>query len=82
MRPYIPVDVRMRETAELQKSVAADLNVPDPAPASIVTPEPKKSTPKAKKVEDGSVETSESAPEHDAGTGSVNNNASVESPSK
>lgn len=73
MRPFIPVEVRMKETDELQKSVAADLNVPDPAPVSIVTPEPKKSTKNSKKVEDN-----ESAPEHDAGTGSVNDNASVE----
>jgi hypothetical protein len=82
MRPYIPSDIRMRETAELQKSVAADLNVPDPVPASIVTPEPQKSTPKAKKVEDGSAVTSESTAEHDAGTGSVNDNAGVESSGK
>jgi hypothetical protein len=76
MRPYIPVDIRMRETAELQKSVAADLNVPDPVPTSIVTPESQKSTPRKKKAED------ESTPEHDTGSGGIDNNAGVESPSK
>jgi hypothetical protein len=82
MRPFIPIDIRMRETAELEKSVAADLNIPDPVPASIVTPESKKSTPKVKKAEDGSAVTSESTPEYDRGTGSIDDNTSVESSSK
>lgn len=73
MRPYIPTDIRMKETAELQKSVAADLNVPDPAP-SIIAPETAKSTKKGKEVED--------SPEYDAGTGSNDNNASVSPTSK
>ena len=73
MRPYIPTDIRMKETAELQKSVAADLNVPDPAP-SIIAPETAKSTKKGKEVEN--------PPEHDAGTGSIDNNDGIESSSQ
>jgi len=78
LRPFIPSDILMRETPELQKSVAADLNVPDPAPKSIVTPEPQKSTKKSKKAEDGSVASSENTPEYDAGAGRIDNNNSVE----
>jgi len=71
MRPYIPVEVLVRETPELQKSVAADLQVPDPV---IVAPSKPKSTKKGKEVED--------SPEYDAGTGSNDNNASVSPTSK
>jgi hypothetical protein len=69
MRPYIPIDVRMRETAELQKSVAADLNVPDPSP--IITKKAKKES-----------ASNENSAEYDRGTSGGNDNASVESPSE
>ena len=60
----------MRESAELQKSVAADLSVPDP----IIAPEKPKSTKKGKEVEDST--------EHDGGTGNIDDSASVNPPSK
>lgn len=66
MRPFIPTEVLMRETAELQKSVAADLQVPDPAPATIVTPPSKK----VKTV-------NENPAKYDSGTGSIDDNQSV-----
>jgi len=74
MRPYIPTNILMRETPELQKSVAADLQVPDPAPSNIISPEPEKSTKKGKKVENPT--------EHDGGTGSNDDSQSVEPTSK
>jgi hypothetical protein len=76
MRPFIPVEISMRETADLQKSVAADLEIPDPAPNTIVTTPSKKSTKKIENAKGGS-ENSEVAPEHDAGSGSSSNNESV-----
>lgn len=81
MRPYIPTDILMRETPELQKSVAADLNVPDPAPSNIIATKSKKSTKQSANSSDGSVATSESAAKYDTGTGSIDDNASVESSS-
>jgi hypothetical protein len=38
MRPFIKTDVTIVETEELQKSVASDLQVPDP----IITPKKEK----------------------------------------
>ena len=69
MRPFIPVDILMKETAELQKSVAADLQVPDPVPSNIVTKKSKKSTSGDEKLENPQ--------EHDGGTGSIDDNKSV-----
>lgn len=69
MRPIIPTDILMRETAELQKSVAADLSVPDP----IITQPTVKSTKKSKE----SAETIENSPKHDRGTGNIDDNASI-----
>jgi hypothetical protein len=74
MRPYIPVDIIMRESSDLQKSIATDLSIPDPTPSNIITPEPQKST--------GRVENSESTPQHDTGTSSINDNISVRSSSE
>ena len=68
MRPILRTEVTMVETEELQKSVAQDLQVPDPAPKTIV---PKKE----KKV-------NENSKEYDRGTGSDDNNEGVESVSK
>ena len=62
MRPIIPVEILMRETDELQKSVAADLSVPDP----IIPPKRKKESPK-----------DENSAEHDRGTGGIDDNKSV-----
>lgn len=69
MRPFIPVDILMKETAELEKSVAADLQVPDPVPSNIITKKSKKSTDAEEKVENSQ--------EHDRGTGGSNDNQGV-----
>jgi hypothetical protein len=62
MRPNIPVEILMRETADLQKSVAADLSIPDP----IIPAKKKKDSAK-----------NENSAEYDRGTGNIDNNASI-----
>jgi hypothetical protein len=62
MRPIIPVEILMRETADLQKSVAADLSIPDP----IIPVKQKKESAK-----------NENSPEHDRGTGNIDDSTSI-----
>ena len=69
MRRFIPVEILMKETDELQKSVAADLQVPDPVPSNIIAKKSKKSTSGEEKVENPQ--------EYDRGTGSLDDNQSV-----
>jgi hypothetical protein len=45
MRPFIKTDVRIVETEELQKTIASDLQVPDP----IITPKKEKVNENSKK---------------------------------
>jgi hypothetical protein len=71
MRRFIPLDILMRETEQLQKSVAADLSVPDPVPTPIVPQKTKKESAK-----------DENSAEHDRGTGNIDDNASIDPTSK
>ena len=64
MRPIIQTEILMRETDELQKSVAADLNVPDPAPANIIVKKDNK--------------VNENSAKYDRGTGDINDNEGVQ----
>lgn len=64
MRPFIPVDISMKETSELSKSVAADLSVPDPTPI----------VPQKKKKES---ENNENSKEYDRGASGIDNNTDI-----